>query len=96
MLSVRPIIVSSGESIFAKFAGLIHNDQSEISFSIPQLTLPWQPLRRSRAWVLIAAATLSGNSLRQTVRPWYLCSPSSKIGSNPLKGCEGNCGPGGK
>ena len=23
-------------------------------------------------------------------------SPSSKIGSSPLKGCEGNCGPGGK
>jgi len=44
MLSVRPIIVSSGESIFAKFAGLIHNDQSEISFSIPLLTLPWQLL----------------------------------------------------
>ena len=25
-----------------------------------------------------------------------LCSPSSEIGSSPLKGCEGNCGPGGK
>ena len=25
-----------------------------------------------------------------------LCSPSSKIGSSPLKGCGGNCRPGGK
>ena len=24
------------------------------------------------------------------------CSPSREIGSGPLKGCEGNCGPGGK
>jgi len=24
------------------------------------------------------------------------CSPNSEIGSSPLKGCEGNCGPGGK
>ena len=28
--------------------------------------------------------------------PSRLCSPSSEIGSNPLKGCEGNCRPGGK
>jgi len=28
--------------------------------------------------------------------PLCLCSPSSKIGSSPLKGCGGNCGPGGK
>ena len=26
----------------------------------------------------------------------YLCSPSSEIDSRPLKGCEGNCRPGGK
>ena len=44
-----------------------------------------------------AAATLSSNSLRQTVHiPSRLCSPSSEIGSSPLKGCEGNCGPGKK
>jgi len=28
--------------------------------------------------------------------PSCLCSPSSEIGSSPLKGCEGNCRPGGK
>ena len=28
--------------------------------------------------------------------PLCLCSPSSKIGSSPLKGCGGNCRPGGK
>jgi len=27
--------------------------------------------------------------------PSCLCSPSSETGSCPLKGCEGNCGPGG-
>ena len=28
--------------------------------------------------------------------PLCLCSPNSEIDSSPLKGCEGNCGPGGK
>jgi len=28
--------------------------------------------------------------------PIVLCSPRSEIGSSPLKGCDGNCGPGGK
>ena len=28
--------------------------------------------------------------------PTCLCSPSRKIGSSPLKGCGGNCRPGGK
>jgi len=28
--------------------------------------------------------------------PSCLCSPSSEIGSSPPKGCDGNCGPGGK
>ena len=28
--------------------------------------------------------------------PSCLCSPSSEIGSSPLKGCGDNCGPGGK
>ena len=40
--------------------------------------------------------TLSGNSLRRSVHTHRLRSPSSKIGSSPLKGCGGNCGPGGK
>jgi len=44
--------------------------------------------------VQIAAAMLSGNRLRQTVHIHH--SPSSKIGTGPLKGCEGNCRPGGK
>jgi len=48
--------------------------------------------------VQIAVATLSGNSLRQTV--YTYCASvhhaSSKIGSSPLKGCGGNCMPGGK
>jgi len=39
---------------------------------------------------------LSGNSLSLNCsHPWCFCSPSSKIGSSPLKGCEGNCRPGG-
>jgi len=28
--------------------------------------------------------------------PLCLCSPSNEIGSSPLKGCNGNCGPGRK
>jgi len=55
-------------------------------------------LRRRTARVQIAAATLSGNSLRQTVHTHHasLCSRSSEIGSSPLKACYGNCRPGGK
>ena len=33
---------------------------------------------------------------RQTGHTHRACLPSSKIGSSPVKGCEGNCGPGGK
>ena len=39
---------------------------------------------------------VSSNSLRQTVHTHRACSPSSKTGSSPLKGCEGSCRPGGK
>ena len=49
-------------------------------------------LRRSRAWVQIAAATLSGNSLRQTVHTHR----ASVHQAAKLNGCGGNCGPGGK
>ena len=38
---------------------------------------------------------LSGNSLVNCSHPSCLCSPNSKIGSSPLKGCGGNCRPGG-
>jgi len=34
-------------------------------------------------------------SLANCSHPLCLCSPSSDIGSSPLKGCEGNCRPGG-
>jgi len=45
-------------------------------------------------WLACWTQSLSGNSLRQTAHShWCLCSPSSKIGSSPLKGCGGNCGP---
>jgi len=40
--------------------------------------------------------SLSGNSRRQTVQTHRDCSPSSEIGSSPLKGCEGNYRSGGK
>jgi len=53
-------------------------------------------LRRRKAQVQIAVATLSGNSLRLTVHTHYASSPNSKTGSSPLKGCRGNCRPGGK
>jgi len=42
---IRPISKFIG-SIFAKFSDLFERaaDQSEIIFSIPQETLPWQPI----------------------------------------------------
>ena len=50
-----------------------------------------------KAPVQIAVAMLSGNSLRQHCsHSVCLCSPSSGIGISPLKGCGGNCRPGGK
>jgi len=46
---------------------------------------------------IASRSTLSGNSPNANCsHPSCLCSPSSKIGSSPLKGCERNCGPGGK
>ena len=56
-------------------------------------------LRRRRAWVQVAAASPRRclvTVLRKLSHPSCLCSPSSETGSSPLKGCEGNCGPGGK
>ena len=45
----------------------------------------------------IAAATLLGNSLRQTVHTRRdSVHQAAKIGSSPLKGYGGNCRPGGK
>ena len=49
------------------------------------------------AQVQIAAATLSDNSLRQTV--YTHCASvhqAAKLGRRPLNGCEGNSRPGGK
>ena len=48
-------------------------------------------LVRRRAWVQKSQAR---RCLRQTV--YTHCTSSSKIVSSPLKGCEGNCRPGGK
>jgi len=61
-------------------------------FSVAEWLACWT---RSRAWVQIAAATLSGNSFRH---PLCLCLPSSEISStsSPLNGCGGNCRPGRK
>ena len=59
------------------------------------------------AWVQIAARTLSGNSPRQTVHThhasvhqaakwyWGYPVPVPQLPPRPLKGCGGNCGPGG-
>ena len=54
-------------------------------------------LRHSRAWVQITVATLSGNSLRQTVHTHRaFVHKAATIGSSPLKVCGGNCRPGEK
>ena len=49
-----------------------------------------------KAWVQIAAAMLSGDSLRQTVHTDRVSVHQTAELSSPLKGCQGNCGPGGK
>ena len=58
--------------------------------SVAEWLACWTQAQKGR--VQIAAATLSGNCSH----PLCHCSPSSKNGSSPLKGCEGNCRPGGK
>jgi len=51
-------------------------------------------LRSRRAWVQIAAATLSGNSLRQTVNTHHASvHQAAKLVAALLRGCEGNCEP---
>ena len=49
-------------------------------------------LMRTSAWVQIATASLSGNSLRQTDHTHRASPPSSEISSSPLKGCEVTAG----
>jgi len=63
--------------------------------SVAEWLACWTQAQKGRTQVQIAVATLSGNSLRQTVHT-DCASRSSKIGSSPLKGCGGNCRPGGK
>ena len=48
-----------------------------------------------RIWVQIAAATLSGNSLRQTVPTHHATVHQAAKLVATLKGCQGNCEPGG-
>jgi len=47
-ISVRPIISTFIEPIFTKFAGLVelwlYDKRSKVSFLMPQMTLPWQPI----------------------------------------------------
>jgi len=63
--------------------------------SVAEWLACWTQVQKAR--VQIAVATLSGDSLRQTVHSHCgLCSSSSKTGSSPLKGCGDNCTPGGK
>jgi len=65
MIYVRPIISKLTGLIFTKFAGLVElyaaDDQSEISFTIPQGTLPWQP------FLSVLSAELMGVSVRHLV-----------------------------
>jgi len=61
--------------------------------AVAEWLVSWTQAQKAR--VQIAATTLLGNSLRQTAHT-HRASPSSKIGSSPLKGCGGNCRPGGK
>ena len=52
-------------------------------------------VRRRRAWVQIALATLSSNSHRQTVHT-HCASVHQAAKMVAALGCEGNCRPGGK
>ena len=67
------------------------------SGSVAEWLACWTQAQKAR--IQIAVATLSGNSLRQTVHTHCASvhqSSSNKIGSSPLKGCGGNCRPSGK
>jgi len=52
--------------------------------SVAEWLACWTQAQKAR--VQIAAAMLSGKILGQTVHTHRVCSPSSKIGSSPLKG----------
>ena len=51
----------------------------------------WTPAQKGPGSNRVATLSLANCSHTSC-----LCSPSSKIGSSPLKGCGGNCRPGGK
>jgi len=63
--------------------------------SVAEWLACWTQAQKAR--VRIAVAMLSGNSLRQTVHAHCaFVHQAAKNGSSPLKGCGGNCRPGGK
>ena len=74
--------------------------RSRITFCPPTFKTvappPWLACwnQAQKAQVQIAAATVSGNSLRQTAHTH--CASVHSKNSSPLKGCGGNSRPGGK
>jgi len=63
--------------------------------SVAEWLACWTQAQKAR--VQIAAATLSGNSLRQTVHTYCTSvHQAAKLVAALLKGCGGNCWPGGK
>jgi len=47
-------------------------------------------------WLFNDFFTITTTITKTVTTTLCLCPPSSKIGSSPLKGCRGNCRPGGK
>jgi len=81
--------------IFILSFTLFQSDYLTLGGLVAEWLACWTQAQKAR--VQIAVAMLLGNSLRQTVHTYRgLCSPSSKIGSSPVKGYGGNCRPGGK
>ena len=61
-----PIIWTSTGPIFTKFAELTVDEPSEVTFSIPRRTLPWQPiLWATSSWVLFDVTSLAERTYTQ-------------------------------
>ena len=95
VLDGGPRLQTDGEPMKTKLKFYLSLCQTHFSYASNRLSTGGSVAEWLACW--IQAQKLSGNSLwRNCSNPSCLCSPSSEIDSSPLKGCDGNCGPGGK
>jgi len=87
-------ILNSSKMVGLRICGSHILHQHILGDSVAEWLACWSQAQKAR--VQIAAATLSGNSLRETVHTHCASVHQAATLVAALKGCGGNCRPGGK